>query len=1604
VSEDIAKIGVEADTTGSDALAHSLDALAATGPKVEAAVASVDTSCVKLAASMRAAGASTGEIRVALSGLGVSAAGINAALATTSVAATATATSLAGLGASAAIISGEFRTTASIVAEASVASRTAWETTAQSIARSSGIASTGFHAAQLAALSFAEMLTGPVATGIAEFTTLSENINVANGLTDASFKRASASAAVFGDSLLGLAAIEASAAEGMSAIDLAAAKLAVTQEAAAASSNAFALGLYKSLTGVSDAQLGVATSATEEATAVVAANEAMATSAVASAEVQVAANTAIAGSALKVREPLVILRELSVGNYTRVAGSLSILAQAFGVLNAAILPLLTLLVTFGSVLALVKNQINSGTDAIGDLTVGMGLNAAQLDKVKNRYVTFGDTIHAIFKELGDEFKLTGVGGAVQSALDEVAHIFYVMLINVTGAVQGSVNDIALAFSSVGNILSGKGLPTGAQFAKAFADGFAQNKKDIDASFQHITDDAIEIAKKRIHKEAGKAPKEKQDSALNSAEKQLQQIDDQTEAYSKYNAVLSENSNELGKVIEQQKEDGQLKSIIARIELDTKLSLTEKTRIIRDLRFAQHELNQEEQIFAVLQGIARNDQNEQLLDREVSTLQLTNLERAKSIAQLKEEIDLKNKNIDPNSDVGKRAIASAVELAAHQEAAKEITDEFNASLQFQADLLNEIANNAQAMSSGLASSLGTVGTAIDGLTKAFTNYSALQAKFAEEQAKINKDGAQGSVEQTLLYKKEADAGVEYYADVLSSAKQFFNQGSAGYKLIQAAEAGYRAFQLASSIQAIVAKEAEAAATIAANTGETASGVTAGAAKIFADLGPLGFPVVAAMIAVMASLGFGGSGGGGASAAPVDIAKDRQAAQGAGSILGDAAGKSDSIAASLAQLSRNTNTDLEYSSQMVTSLRAIQNNIGSLTSLLAKQLSTGGLFDTSKLGLGSSSNPGFGSSIPLIGGLIGGLFGSSSSSTTLLDQGIRIAATTIGQAVAGGIQANAYQTTKTDSHSSSLFGLISSSSSSTKTNNTALSSDFTDSIGTIVSQLRSTVLGAATKLGVDGATSVIDSFSINLGTISFKDLTGTQIQDALNQVFGKLGDEITNAIFPQLASLQQVGEGSLQTLSRLVQEYSVVDDAAKTVGFTFAQTGIDSLAARDALVQASGGLDNFAKQASFFTSNFISGAAALVPIAKAVGDELSRLGLSGITTKDQFAKVVQGIDVTTSEGTALYAALQNVAPAFAKVADAAAAIDNTRLGLQITLLKDQGDAIGATALQRQKELAALDASLRPLQQLIYATEDYNTAQANVVTAQNNLNALTKTTLSLTQQTANTHSDLATAYNAEQSALKATINQFQGFATSLIAFQQTLISAGTNTSQQYRVSKALFNSTASAAQGGDATALGSLQQVANNFLTASQASSTTVRGYNADRASVISAVSLSVKAAQAQVDTATQQLYALDASVAGLGVLNKSVLSVRDAINNLTLAQTAETDASQLAIAKAQAELYAAQAALPGHATGLSYVPFNNYTMRAHEGEAVLTKQEAAQWRSSKGSNDNSALVAEIRAMRREMSATNDKVAKNTNDTNVFLRRFTGDGNNLNVKVVP
>lgn len=183
------------------------------------------------------------------------------------------------------------------------------------------------------------------------------------------------------------------------------------------------------------------------------------------------------------------------------------------------------------------------------------------------------------------------------------------------------------------------------------------------------------------------------------------------------------------------------------------------------------------------------------------------------------------------------------------------------LRLVADELRLIDGLAQETAQGLASAFGETGRVLGDLLTSMTSY---QSRIAE----INLAEKEYQLSAAQAERERAYAQVANYGDMLGAAKGFFAEGSDGYRALQAAEAAYRVFQFAMSVQAMAQNAAETSASVAGSAAKGTASAAAGAAKMFEALGPFGFPVVAAMIALLASLGLRGKGGGGGGSAPVD----------------------------------------------------------------------------------------------------------------------------------------------------------------------------------------------------------------------------------------------------------------------------------------------------------------------------------------------------------------------------------------------------------------------------------------------------------------------------------------------------------------------------------------------------------------------------------------------------------------------------------------------------------------------------------------------------------------------------------------------------------------
>ena len=605
-------------------------------------------------------------------------------------------------------------------------------------------------------------------------------------------------------------------------------------------------------------------------------------------------------------------------------------------------------------------------------------------------------------------------------------------------------------------------------------------------------------------------------------------------------------------------------------------------------------------------------------------------------------------------------------------------------------------------------------------------------------------------------------------------------------------------------------------------------------------------------------------------------------------------------------------------MARSLRSIESGIGNLTAAIARSLSlSGGFFDTSKMGIGTNSSGG------LFG--IGGLF-SSTKTNTVYDQGLQFNPTTVSQIISQGISGATYQVIETIKHNSGLFGIGASTKTSYGTTTGALPDDIAQQFQLITKQVYDSVVQAAKVLGIDVA-GALQQFQVEIGKISFKDMTGDEIQKQLEAVFSKLGDQMAGFAVAGLEQFQKAGEGLYETLMRIAKDYLTVDAALKSIGMTFGSVGASSIAARESLIELMGGLDQFTSQVNFFYDHFLTDAQKVAFEQTQVDAAFQQLGIAEPDTIAAFTSLVQGLDLTTAAGQATFAALMQIAPAFYDVATAADQLAKKQQELQVQLLQAQGNTEAATELERQIALAALDPSLQSLQKQVWAAQD---AAAAAAAAQQLANKQTELQIQLLQaqgkaeaavalqrkmeldqldpalrdlqkqvwaaqdaaakraqheqHLATAKDNLSQAYQRESQALQQTADTFRGFADDLKAFRDSLFQTANGTASYNQALITLMKQSGLAA-GGDQTALGGgLRDAATTFMDIATQNAGSLQDVARARALVARQLDQAIGGAEVHASIAEQQLDQMKDQVGKLIDIDNAVLSVADAIKAL------------------------------------------------------------------------------------------------------------------------
>lgn len=878
-----------------------------------------------------------------------------------------------------------------------------------------------------------------------------------------------------------------------------------------------------------------------------------------------------------------------------------------------------------------------------------------------------------------------------------------------------------------------------------------------------------------------------------------------------------------------------------------------------------------------------------LQEELRLIGATDAARAHALAVLRATQEAAAKQYNPAQAA--TYIADQVRIADLTQANQQATEDYNAALTLQGDLLAEIDQNAQRAAQGMADAFGDVGRAIGDVATTLTGYYGAQARMQEQHAaalrKAGTDEAAIARENLLFATASAGQQIHLYGDIAGAARGFFKEGSKGYKALTVAEQGFRAVEMALAIANAAEKiglfGATAVAKVATDTVMAASDTTRagieqsnsiattaikGVEAVVNAIRSLPFPADiaagAAVAAVIGSLGVqiaGGFGGGG-NTLP-------KANEGTGTVFGDSSAQSESLQRSIDLLGDVETVTMRYSAQMAASLKSIETSIGGLTNLLIRAGDINASADVST-GFKSDAIGSALSAIPLIGGLLGSLFGSK---TKVIGSGIYGSAQSVGSILDSGFDASYYSDVE---KKKKFLGLTTSTKYSTSY--TGADDEIEAQFGQILKQFYTTIAAAAPPLGqaTGDVEDRLKGFVVDLGKIDLQGLSGTEIADKLSAVFGAAADDMAHAAIPGLEKFQAVGEGYFETLARVASTVEAVTSSLGQLGLGAQSLGVD---ASMAIAGLFGSVGDMTSAADAYFATYYSEAEQTAAKTAQLASVFTSIGAGMPDSIAGFRQLVEAQDLTTDAGRSTYAQLLKIAPAFAELtstmqdATSAAAIVRERESLQQKLLELQGDTVAL----RAAELSRLDPSNRALQQRIYDLTDEQAA---------------------TEAAAQAAADLAQQEQAianERAGLERQLLQARGDTAALRALELAGLDASNRAIQQQIYDLADLAAATDAAAKAAADAAAVQQAIAN------------------ERAG------LDKQLLQLQGDTLALRRLELAALDPANRALQQQIYDLQDFQAATAAAAQAATEAAAVQ-AQAAADLAARQAAIAGERDGL------------------------------------------------------------------------------------
>lgn len=184
------------------------------------------------------------------------------------------------------------------------------------------------------------------------------------------------------------------------------------------------------------------------------------------------------------------------------------------------------------------------------------------------------------------------------------------------------------------------------------------------------------------------------------------------------------------------------------------------------------------------------------------------------------------------------------------------------------------------------------------------------------------------------------------------------------------------------------------------------------------------------------------------------------------------------------------------------------------------------------------------------------------------------------------------------------------------------------------------------------------TLNLGTDALEGFTGAgftlwtngksqeQIQKELQGIIEDTGAQMAGLVLGT-DDFSRAGETALDTLGRLSGSLSAVNDAADLLGHDLFDVSLSGADIAADLVDQFGGLEAMTGAVSTYFGAFYSDGERMEAGLRRLREEFAQMGLAMPTSRDAFRELVEGIDMTSEAGRALYAELLRMSGALSEV---------------------------------------------------------------------------------------------------------------------------------------------------------------------------------------------------------------------------------------------------------------------------------------------------------------------------------------------------------------------